>query len=102
MKEKHVQITTRVAGVLAATASAVAMMGAPAFASVAQGPVNVGNISGDANVSTDSGNYLYSPVANPSDTCGIALAYLGFAEASCQGGAAVYYDSFNQSDDSGF
>lgn len=88
---------TRVAGVLAAAASAVAMMGVPAFASVAQGPVNVGNIIGDGNVSTDSGNYVYAPVIDPSDTCGIALAYLGFAEASCQGGTAVYFNSFNNS-----
>jgi len=93
---------TRVAGVLAAAASAVAMMGAPAFASVAHGPVIVGNIIGDGNVSTDSGNYVYSPVFDPTNTCGIALAYLGFAEASCQGGAAVYYDSFNNYDSSGF
>jgi hypothetical protein len=86
---------TRVAGVLATTASAVAMLGAPAFASVAQGPVNVGNIIGNGNVSTDSGNYVNSPVSDPSNTCGIALAFLGFAEASCEGGAAVYYNSFN-------
>lgn len=93
---------TRVAAVLVATASAVAMMGAPAFASVAQGPVNVGNIIGDSNTSTDSGNYTYSPVNDPTDTCGIALAYLGFAEASCEGGAAVYFNSINDSGGSGF
>ncbi len=96
------QITTRVAGVLAATASAVAMMGAPAFASVAQGPVIVGNIIGDGNTLTDSGNYVYSPVFDPSNICGIALAHAAPAEASCQGGAAVYVDSYNQSGDFGF
>ena len=89
----HMKI--RAAGVLAAAASAVAMMGAPAFASAAQGPVNVGNITGNGNVSTDSGNYVYEPVLDPTDTCGIALAFLGFANASCQGGAAAYDNSFN-------
>ena len=72
---------------LAATAAAVAMMGAPAFAQ--SGPVNVGNVTGNGNISTDSGNYIYAPTNAPSDTCGIALAFLGFAEASCQGGAEV-------------
>lgn len=93
---------TRAAGVLAAAASAVAMMGAPAFASVAQGPVNVGNVTGNGNVSTESGNYVYEPVSDPTDTCGIALAFLGFANAGCQGGATVYDNSFNDYGSSGF
>jgi len=94
-EEKHVHMKIRVAGVLAATASAVAMMGAPAFGSVAQGPINVGNIIGDGNTSNTSGNYVNAPALNPTNTCGIALAFLGFAEASCVGSAAAYYDSGN-------
>jgi hypothetical protein len=96
-----VHMKIRVAGVLAATASAVAMMGAPAFGSVAQGPINVGNIIGNGNVSILSGNYVNAPVSDPTDTCGNALAFLGFAEASCVGSAAVYYDSGNDYGSSG-
>jgi hypothetical protein len=83
---------TRVAGVLAATASAVAMMGAPAFASNSP---DVGNITGNYNVSALSGNNVQIPVQVPVDICGNALAILGFANASCQGGAAAFLDSFN-------
>jgi len=78
------------------------MMGAPAFASTAQGPIDVGNITGNGNVSIASGNYVYEPVSDPTDTCGIALAFLGFANASCEGGAAVVDNSFNGQDGSGF
>jgi len=74
------------------------MMGAPAFASVAQGPVGGGNIIGGGNTSVLNGNNVYAPTNAPVNTCGVALAFLGFAEASCLGGAAVYYDSFNTSD----
>jgi hypothetical protein len=91
-----VQIKTRVVGVLAATAAAAAMMGAPAFAQ--SGPVNVGNVIGNGNVSTDSGNYTYAPTTDPSETCGIALAFLGFADASCQGGAEVDNISYDHHD----
>ena len=89
----HMKI--RVAGVLAATASAVAMMGAPAFGSVAQGPISVGNIIGDGNTSNTSGNYVNAPVLDPTNICGIALASVDFAEASCVGSLAVYYQSGN-------
>ena len=84
------QMKTRVAGVLAATASAVAMMGAPAFASNSP---DVGNITGNSNVSTLSGNNVQIPVQVPVDICGNALAILGFANASCEGGAAAFLDS---------
>jgi small secreted domain DUF320 len=87
------QMMTRVAGVFAATAAAVAMMGAPAFAS--SGPVTVGNTTGTQNLSILSGNYAEVPITVPVDICGDALAILGFANASCQGGAAALVDSYN-------
>jgi len=87
-----VQMKTRVAGVLAVAASAVAMMGGPAFASNSP---TVGNITGNSNVSTASGNNVQIPVLLPVDICGNALAILGFANASCEGGAAAFLDSFN-------
>jgi hypothetical protein len=31
----------------------------------------------------------------PVDICGTAVGLLGFADASCQGGAAAFLDSFN-------
>jgi hypothetical protein len=84
-----VQMKTRVAGVLVASASAVAMMGAPAFATTHHGgPVN--NIG---NVSVLSGNKVDAPVSFPINVCGNAIAILGFAEASCQGGAGVFFNS---------
>lgn len=87
------QMKTRVAGVLAATAAAVAMMGAPAFAQA--GPVNVGNTTGVQNLSILSGNYAYVPVTVPVDVCGNALAILGFSNASCMGSAVALVDSYN-------
>jgi ChpA-C len=87
-----VQMRTRAAGVLAVAASAVAMMGAPAFASNSP---STGNITGNYNVSTLSGNNVQVPVQMPVNFCGNALAILGFADAGCQGGAAAFLDSFN-------
>lgn len=86
------QMKTRVAGVLAASASAVAMMGAPAFASPAHhtGGYQVNNIG---NVSILSGNKVNIPISIPVNICGNAIAILGFAEASCQGGAGVFLNS---------
>src|SRR5947209_3367223 len=92
IKEPHVQIKTRVVGVLAVTAAAVAMFGSTALA---DGSPNVGNVTGIANFSLASGNYINNPVNTPSDTCGIALALFGFSNASCEGGAAVVNDSGN-------
>jgi hypothetical protein len=57
-----VQMRTRVAGVLAVAASAVAMMGGPAFASNSP---SVGNITGNSNVSTLSGNNVQIPAGYP-------------------------------------
>jgi hypothetical protein len=76
-----VQMKTRVAGVVAATASAVALMGAPAFAA---GPIVT---SGDGSVL--SGNQIIVPITIPINACGNAIAVLGFANAGCQGGAGV-------------
>jgi hypothetical protein len=87
-----VQIKTRAAGVLAVTAAAVAMMSGPAFAS--NSPV-VGNIIGDGNTSTTSGNNVQMPVSMPLNFCGNVIGFLGFAEAGCRGGAAVLFDSGN-------
>jgi hypothetical protein len=75
------QIKTRVAGVLAASASAVALMAVPAFAST--GPVT----SGDGSVL--GGNQVIAPITVPVDVCGNAVAVLGFAESLCRGGANV-------------
>ena len=83
------QMKVRIAGVLATTAAAVAMMGASAFASV--GPV--GNVIGNGNLSIASGNSVYAPISIPVDVCGNAVAILGFATAGCEGGAAVLLDS---------
>ena len=35
------------------------------------------------------------PVQIPVDICGNAVGLLGFANASCVGGAAAFLDSFN-------
>lgn len=78
------QIKTRVAGTLAVTAAAVAMIGGPAFA----GSPHVGNIIGNGNIPIASGNNVQIPVSAPVNVCGVAVAILGFSDAGCQGGAA--------------
>jgi ChpA-C len=86
-----VQMKTRVAGVLAATACAMAMMGGPAFAYAPHhqhGPVNSGNTS------IGSGNNVDTPISVPVNICGTAIAILGFADASCVGGASVFFSDF--------
>jgi hypothetical protein len=87
-----VQMKSRVAGVLVASASAVAMMGAPAFASTHPGGDQVTNIG---NFSILSGNRVNIPIFIPINVCGNAIAILGFAEASCQGGAGVFLNSLD-------
>lgn len=77
------RMKTRVAGVVAASASAVALMGAPAFAS--SGPVDVTSGSG----SVLSGNQIIAPIYAPVDVCGNAIAIIGVARADCEGGASV-------------
>ena len=79
------QIKTRVAGVLAVSAAAIAMMSGPAFAS--NNPVT-GNIVGNGNIPILSGNNVQIPV----DICGNAVGILGFANASCVGGVAALLD----------
>jgi hypothetical protein len=81
---------TRVVGVLATSACAVGMMGAPAFASTHN--IHVYN---SKNVSILSDNTVNIPITIPVDACGNAIAILGFAEASCQGGAGVFLNSPN-------
>jgi hypothetical protein len=86
-----VQLKTRVAGVLAATACSMVMMGAPAFAYTPHhqhGPVNSGNTS------IGSGNNVDTPISVPVNICGTAIAILGFADASCVGGAGVFFSDF--------
>ena len=80
------QIKTRVAGLLAVSAAAIAMVSGPAFAS--NNPVT-GNIVGNGNVPILSGNNVQIPVQIPVDICGNAVGLLGFANASCVGGAAA-------------
>jgi hypothetical protein len=91
-----VQIKTRVAGVLAVTAAAVAMFGSTALAG--NGP-NTGNVTGVANFSLLSGNLVETPVNVPTNICGVAVSLLGFSNAGCEGGAAVISDSGNTSGD---
>ena len=79
------QIKTRVAGVLAVSAAAIAIMGGPAFAS--NNPVT-GNIVGNGNIPILSGNNVQIPVQIPVDICRNAVAILGFSNAGCEGGAA--------------
>ena len=83
------QIKTRVAGVLAVSAAAIAIMGGPAFAS--NSPVT-GNILGNGNIPILSGNNVQIPVQIPVDICRNAVGLLGFANASCVGGAAALLD----------
>jgi hypothetical protein len=84
-----VQIKTRVAGVLAMSACAVAVIGAPAFASCHLG----GPVGNTGNISVISGNSVNAPFSAPIDICGNAIAIFGIAEASCQGGAGVFLNS---------
>jgi hypothetical protein len=86
-----VQMRTRVAGTLAATACAVAMMAAPAFAFTPHhnvGPVNSGNTS------VLSENNVDASISAPVNICGTAIAILGLADASCVGGANVFFNDF--------
>ena len=82
------QMKTRVAGVLAASACAVGMLGTSAFAATH----NVYDYN-FGNVPILSGNMVNIPISIPLDVCGNAIAVLGFTEASCQGGAGVFPDS---------
>ena len=52
------------------------------------GPGN-GNVTGNGNVSTVSGNTISAPVSVPVNICGISLALLGFANSACEGGAST-------------
>jgi ChpA-C len=47
------------------------------------------HIVGNGHIPVLSGNNVQIPVQVPVDTCGNAVGLLGFADASCQGGAAV-------------
>jgi hypothetical protein len=51
-----------------------------------------GNIVGNGNISILSGNNVQIPVQIPVDICGNAVGLLGFANASCVGGAAALLD----------
>ena len=88
------QIKTRIAGVLAVTTAAVALIGGPAFASNSP---HVGNVTGIANFSLLSGNDVEVPVNVPVNICGVAVSLLGFTNAGCRGGAGVVNDSGNTS-----
>lgn len=94
------QMKTRVAGVLATSAAAVAMIGGPAFASPAHhhwgGNVQVTKniqVIKTGNINIITGNTIYAPITIPINVCGNAVAVLGVAEASCQGGAGVFSNS---------
>lgn len=66
-------------------------MAAPAFAHTPHhhaGPVNSGNTS------ISSGNGVDAPIPAPVNICGAAIAILGFADASCVGGADVFFNDF--------
>jgi hypothetical protein len=85
------QFRKRAAVVLAASASAVALMGAPAFAASAHdnsGPSSTWITSGNGSIL--GGNQIFIPINVPIDVCGNAIAILGIAgSAGCQGGASV-------------
>jgi ChpA-C len=86
-----VQMKIRVAGVLAATACAMAMTGGSAFAYIPHhqpGPVNSGSTS------IGSENNVDAPISVPVNICGTAIAILGLADASCVGGAGVFFSDF--------
>ena len=93
------QIKTRIAGVLAVTTAAVALIGGPAFASNSP---HVGNVTGIANFSLLSGNDVEVPVNVPVNICGVAVSLLGFTNAGCRGGAGVVSDSGNTNNDFNF
>jgi hypothetical protein len=83
---------TRVGGALVAAASAVALMGVPAFAATAGGhggPRTGGGQTTSGAGSVLGGNQVNVPISVPINVCGNAIAILGIAEAGCQGGAAV-------------
>ena len=69
--------------------SVIAIMGDPALGS--NNPV-VGNIVRNGNIPILSGNNVQIPVQVPVDICGNAVGLLGFANASCVGGAAALLD----------
>ena len=47
-----------------------------------------GNVTGNGNVSTGSGNTVNAPVSAPVNVCGVAVAGLGFSNAECKGGSS--------------
>ena len=67
------------AGVVAAAASGVLLLGGTANAGM--------DTRGDRGVI--SGNQVVVPISVPIDVCGNAIAVIGFAGAGCKGGAAV-------------
>ena len=76
-----------VAGSVAGFSNAHCQGGAASNTVISNGSGGDGN--GNAGViSALSGNTVNAPVSVPADVCGIAVALLGFSNASCQGGAA--------------
>jgi hypothetical protein len=47
-----------------------------------------GNVTGNGNVSTGSGNTVNAPVSAPVNVCGVAVAGLGLSNAECKGGSS--------------
>ena len=86
------QIKTRVAGVLATSAAAIAIMGGPAFASNNQSSATS---SVTATSRFSAATTCRSRCRSRSTSVGNAVGLLGFANASCQGGAGALLDSFN-------
>ena len=80
------QIKTRVAGVPAVSAAAIAIMDGPAFAP--NNPVT-GNILGNGNIADPQRQQRADPGRH---LRGKAVGLLGFANASCVGGAAALLD----------
>jgi small secreted domain DUF320 len=75
----HVLKKLTAAGVVAAAASGVMLLGTPANADI--------DTSGDGGVF--SGNQVVVPISIPIDVCGNSLAILGVASGGCRGGASV-------------
>ena len=75
-----------VSGAIGGSANSHCRGGATSSLSGVGGDSHNGNVTGNGNVSTGSGNTVNAPVSAPVNLCGISLALLGFSNAGCVGG----------------
>jgi hypothetical protein len=85
-----VSVPVSVCGVSGAAAgfSNSGCKGGAASNTVIQGGNGGGGNGNAGDISALSGNTVNAPISAPADVCGIAVALLGFSNASCVGGAA--------------